>query len=426
MTQVPEAQLRSLADRLRGWAGEVTADNVAAVLPSAVAATADIPGDPDGIEDLGVACKRVADGLDSAGDSLSSVSSRTEAAWDGQAAEAALQRIATERDDTGTEADTLRTIATTLDTLAENARSAHEQHAEVHGVLGDLASRAGALPDGDTEAAAALADQAAAALNGAASLYLALVEAFAGAAASLGSVLYDESSSQFVVDTPAGRRPLEEVLERYQAGDSRSEMVDFPPPDLVDIVNPILNQLGMDVPSSKWTVEELQLFRQLRIDQMYSWYRMQQESYVVSEEQYPGIEHTTHSHTDAFRHAYWNARMTQEFGQEWAEGFATSHERRPGNDMQSEAMDLHNNELGRRIAADNPDASPEQLAQLVGDAVSQGEAIVIDDQSRIAYSDQVEHNATVVPDQHDESNVDPDGAVNTDFEGVRPRGGLPW
>lgn len=218
-----------------------------------------------------------------------------------------------------------------------------------------------------------------------------------------------------------GRRSLEEILERYQIRDSRSELVDFPPPELVDVVNPILQRLGKDVPSSKWTVEELELFSRLNPAQMYEWYQIQQDSYVVSEQNYSGIDHTTHSHVDAFRHTYWNARMTQEVGEEWAEGFATSHEQRPGNDRQSEAMDLHNNELGRRIAVENPGASPEELSRLVGEAVSDGEAIVITEDSRIAYSDQVEHNATVDPEQHDESHVDHDGFIEPDFDDTRPK-----
>lgn len=37
-------------------------------------------------------------------------------------------------------------------------------------------------------------------------------------------------------------------------------------------------------------------------------------------------------------------------------------------------MDLYNNELGRRIATENPEASPEELARLVYEAVEDGEA----------------------------------------------------
>ncbi|NJN45870.1 MAG: LysM peptidoglycan-binding domain-containing protein [Candidatus Competibacteraceae bacterium] len=92
---------------------------------------------------------------------------------------------------------------------------------------------------------------------------------------------------------------------------------------------------------------------------------------------------------DAFRHAYWNAIMTDRMGVEFTEAFTTAHEGAPGNPADREAMDLYNNELGRRIAEENPNASDEELAQLVFDAIQNGEAIVIDANGDLAWSDQV-------------------------------------
>jgi hypothetical protein len=96
-------------------------------------------------------------------------------------------------------------------------------------------------------------------------------------------------------------------------------------------------------------------------------------------------------HLDAFRHAYWNALMTKEFGSEWTERFTTLHEGKPGNPAVREAMDLHNNEVGRRIANEHPDASEEELADLVQQAVDNGEMLVIDRNGKLAWSDQVGH-----------------------------------
>ncbi len=79
----------------------------------------------------------------------------------------------------------------------------------------------------------------------------------------------------------------------------------------------------------------------------------------------PPVGNEVDNRNGAFRHAYWNALMTQRFGEDWAEKFTTAHERLPDNYASSEAMDLHNNEVGRSIAASNPDATPEQLADLV-------------------------------------------------------------
>ncbi|MEE4379300.1 MAG: LysM peptidoglycan-binding domain-containing protein [Candidatus Competibacteraceae bacterium] len=92
---------------------------------------------------------------------------------------------------------------------------------------------------------------------------------------------------------------------------------------------------------------------------------------------------------DAFRHAYWNAMMTDRMGVEFTEAFTTAHEGAPGNPADREAMDLYNNELGRRIAEENPDASDAELAQLVFDAIQNGEALVIDAGGELAWSDQV-------------------------------------
>lgn len=95
-------------------------------------------------------------------------------------------------------------------------------------------------------------------------------------------------------------------------------------------------------------------------------------------------------HRDAFRHTYWNALLAKEFGNEWAQAFATAHEGRPGNPANREAMDLYNNQVGRGIAAAHPSASKEQLAQLVGDALKEGKLILMDHQGKLAWSDQVQ------------------------------------
>lgn len=94
-------------------------------------------------------------------------------------------------------------------------------------------------------------------------------------------------------------------------------------------------------------------------------------------------------HNDAFRHAYWNARLTSEFGAEWTAQFATAHEARPGNPGNREAMDLYNNEVGRRIATEHPNASPAELADHVRAALRNGDLVVIDQGGRLAWSDTV-------------------------------------
>lgn len=122
-------------------------------------------------------------------------------------------------------------------------------------------------------------------------------------------------------------------------------------------------------------------------------------------------------HNDAFRHAYWNALMTERFGEDWARDFGTAHEGVPGNEPEREAMDLYNNEVGRRIARDNPDASPEELAQLVEDAVRRGEMVVIDENGNLAPSNTVPEGETGHPKPVPDPGVDPDSGHATTERG---------
>lgn len=59
---------------------------------------------------------------------------------------------------------------------------------------------------------------------------------------------------------------------------------------------------------------------------------------------------------DAWRHCYWSARMTTEFGPGTAEAFGTRHENaEDGEEPSAERdMDLHNNEVGREIGLSDP------------------------------------------------------------------------
>ncbi|WP_229786816.1 DUF6973 domain-containing protein [Actinokineospora fastidiosa] len=58
------------------------------------------------------------------------------------------------------------------------------------------------------------------------------------------------------------------------------------------------------------------------------------------------------------------------------------------------AMDLHNNEVGREIAATTPDASPQELAALVEQAVKDGRMVVIDQNDTLVPSNEVNPGET--------------------------------
>jgi hypothetical protein len=94
-------------------------------------------------------------------------------------------------------------------------------------------------------------------------------------------------------------------------------------------------------------------------------------------------------HRDAFRHAYWNALLTQQYGEQWTKAFTTAHEGLPGNTANREAMDLYNNEVGRSIGAANKNATPEQLANLVEQSLNQGKLVVVDRNGSLEWSDRV-------------------------------------
>jgi hypothetical protein len=97
-------------------------------------------------------------------------------------------------------------------------------------------------------------------------------------------------------------------------------------------------------------------------------------------------------HNDAFRHAYWSAQLTKQYGAEWARQFTTAHEGAPGNSAVREAMDLHNNEVGRKIAEANPNATLEQLEALIAQAVKEGKLLVVNAKGQLAWSDKVAIN----------------------------------
>jgi hypothetical protein len=102
----------------------------------------------------------------------------------------------------------------------------------------------------------------------------------------------------------------------------------------------------------------------------------------------------TDGHSDAFRHAYWNAMLANRFGQDWTTGYTTAHERVDSNAATAEAMDLHNNEVGRRIAAEHPDAGPDELKRYVQEAVERGDLVVVNSEGRLVPSNEVDLGAT--------------------------------
>ena len=86
---------------------------------------------------------------------------------------------------------------------------------------------------------------------------------------------------------------------------------------------------------------------------------------------------------NAYRHAMWNAVMTDKIGEEKAKKFADAHEQFPNNPVEHMEMDLHNNELGRRIAIEYAGQGYDVFSQKIQEAINNGEAKVIIWDSRV-------------------------------------------
>ena len=82
--------------------------------------------------------------------------------------------------------------------------------------------------------------------------------------------------------------------------------------------------------------------------------------------------------SDAFRHGIWNAEMTILIGKEKAELFATAHEDKDVTGNESDGypktahrdMDLHNNEVGRGIGAENSHSTESEIADIIYEEIN--------------------------------------------------------
>ncbi|NUP26411.1 MAG: hypothetical protein HOQ36_10845 [Nocardia sp.] len=189
---------------------------------------------------------------------------------------------------------------------------------------------------------------------------------------------------------------LEAIVVENQVQADPGGMVTWPEDGLLGM---IAGPLGK---AKQVTAAEAEMLDDLSIGDKIRFYRIMTEAEDTALGVYEG-DLEQDDHTDAFRHAYWNALMTQEFGADWTTEYASKHEGRPDNAAVREAMDLHNNEIGRTIALQNPDADPEELQQLVKDAVARGDTVVINQNHELSFSDDVKVGDTVDSDIFNEN-----------------------
>lgn len=172
------------------------------------------------------------------------------------------------------------------------------------------------------------------------------------------------------------RKKLEDILREYQVKDDRKL-----PQWMVDQLAKVIGDKRAGY--AGLTFGEYQLLIELGATQgpgaVMDFFDMKEaaEEEAIRRFPPPAPDATSDNRTDAFRHTYWNALMTQRFGEEWTRKFATAHERRPGEPAPREAMDLYNNEIGRQIGMTNPNASSEELADLVQATVDNGDTVIV-------------------------------------------------
>ncbi len=177
--------------------------------------------------------------------------------------------------------------------------------------------------------------------------------------------------------------PLDEILRRYQVAEDPDGARDWEPGWPLNVLTE----------PKRVTATEARILDGMSPLELRDLDQIKEAAEVEAKVRFPpqnGVDDTADNHTDAFRHTYWNALMTQRFGEQWTRDFATAHERLPANPATAEAMDLYNNELGRQIAVDNPDATPAELADLVEQAVSNGDTVIVaPGGERLAWSDTI-------------------------------------
>lgn len=177
-------------------------------------------------------------------------------------------------------------------------------------------------------------------------------------------------SVDFPLHGPPPVDPLGQILKKYQVSEDPAGELDWEPPWPLSLATDPVHV----------TAGEARMLEDLSPLALRDLNQIKEAAATEAKVRFPpqnGPNDTADNHTDAFRHAYWNALMTQRFGEDWTRDFATAHERLPNNPATAEAMDLYNNEVGREIAAANPSATPAQLADLVQQAVDRGDTVVI-------------------------------------------------
>ncbi|MFC8529631.1 DUF6973 domain-containing protein [Nocardia sp. NPDC057227] len=219
----------------------------------------------------------------------------------------------------------------------------------------------------------------------------------------------------------------EQLLARYNVTPDSNGTVMYPT-DPDSAVGQMLSSMGID--PKEITAGEAEMLSKLNLHGVVAATAIEQLASDGGKEVFAGEMRdggVGDGHADAFRHAYWNAMLTKEFGAEWTEAFATAHERTDDparTHATAEAMDLFNNEVGRRIATENPTASNPELYDLVKQAVLDGRTVVVGPgpDNHLMYSNQVPLGYTGQTDNEPPAQ----GGRDPQVEPGEPKNGTYW
>lgn len=186
----------------------------------------------------------------------------------------------------------------------------------------------------------------------------------------------------------AMRVPLSEIQHRYQTSDDCEQKAPFKANFFEDRI-PNLNGYRPGT--------EQAMLLDLSSDERAQYMLISNQAWEECRKRFPG-QGELDGHADAFRHAYWNALMARNFGPEWTEKYATAHEMVADTSVaaqKSESMDLHNNEVGRTIAAEMAGKPLDDVADAIEFAVRSGRTVVVGQDGNLSYSDQVAPGGTI-------------------------------
>ena len=147
MSATSRAELAGRAARLAKLAGSVNPANLTAALTEATTQMGEIPGSPNGLEDLTAAFRQARAGLRTVGeDTRLTGQSRLQQAWmSGEASERAATATTTAGDQLRDGGEPLGVVADAMDHLADRLRTLRSEHGSVVQAMIDAGHRAAQL-----------------------------------------------------------------------------------------------------------------------------------------------------------------------------------------------------------------------------------------------------------------------------------------